>query len=394
MNILLFSSTEYPHIGGQSVHMEKLGDAFTKLGHETEYFSTSNLPPLAVLFLKKSTTFLRRFLGSWLWLIHYLYLLRLLLGLSVWTRAKRDGYDIIHTQDATAYASTFLIRIFTHIPVMLTVHGYFAYEAVAGRAREGGFIWYFLQSWEASAFRSAKAVSTVDEGIMRYVAGLSGDRDDVVLMRNFVDVDEFSPVISQKDSREEFGLPNGKLVILCPRRLAEKCGVIYAAYAMKEFRESWGSDFVLVYAGEGPEKDRIVRFAEENSLSRNIILLGNVPHERMATLVRAADAVVIPSVSVGLEREATSISALESMASGVPVVASDIGGLKELVRDGQTGYLVPEKDSKAIASSLKKIANESQDELIQEARSLVVARFSHLSRAKEFLEIYSKVSER
>lgn len=392
MRILLLSSTEYPHIGGQSVHMETLGDAFKVLGHQPEYLSTSDLPPSAASFLKRSTALLRRFFGSWLWLVYYLYVLRLLLGLFLWTRAKRDGYDIIHAQDPMAYASTHLVRTFTNIPVVLTVHGYFVYEAVAGRAKEGSFIWYFLQRWEVSAFESAETIFAVDQNLKRYVVGHDPNRTDIILMRNFVNVEKFSPSLSPEGSRDKFGLPNDKFVILCPRRLAKKCGVVYAAYAMKDLRELWGDGFVLVYAGEGPEKDNILDFAERNALSKNVVLLGSVPHGQMATLLRAADATVIPSISIGVEREATSISALESMASGVPVVASDIGGLRELILDGKTGYLVPERNPKAMASLLKKIATESQEDLSRRARSSVVADFSHIARAKEFLRYYDEVS--
>jgi glycosyltransferase involved in cell wall biosynthesis len=374
--------------------MEKLGQGLAELGHEVEFLSTSNLPSIALLFLSKSTVLLRRLSRSWLWLICHLYFSRLMLGLLVWRAHKESRYDIIHTQDPTAYASTSLVRMLTRIPVLLTVHGYFVHESVAGRAKKGSFIWDFLQHWEASASRSARTVFTVDQGIMRYLVGLGLDQQNVTVMRNFVDVDEFSPEAPPEDSRREFGLPMDKFIILCPRRLAKKCGVVYAAYAAREFTESWGPDFLLVYAGEGPEKGNILSFAEKNDLSRNITLLGNVPHKQMARLLRGADVVVIPSISVGVEKEATSISALESMASGVPVIASNIGGLKELIQDDQTGYLVPEKDPKALAKALKRAATESQERVTKEARDLVIRKYSHLIRAEEFLAFYRRASQR
>lgn len=394
MKILLFSSTEYPHIGGQSVHMEKLGQALIELGHKAEFLSSSNLPPLALLLLTKSTVFLRRLSRSWLWLVCHLYFSRLLLGLLVWRVNKENRYDIIHTQDPTAYASTSLIRMFPQVPVLLTVHGYFVHESVAGRAAKGSFIWDFLQHWEASASKSARIVFTVDEGIRQYLKDLGVDREKITVMRNFVDTDEFSPEDSQEASRREFGLPTDKFIILCPRRLAKKCGVVYAAFAARELKKSWGPDFLLVYAGEGPEKEHILSVAEKDDLLGNMRLLGNVPHERMALLLRGADVVVIPSISVGVEKEATSISALESMASGVPVIASNIGGLKELIADGQSGFLVPEKDPKALAKALKKTATESQQSIKKEARNLVVQNYSHLTRAEEFLAFYQQASQR
>lgn len=394
MRILLFSSAELPPIGGQWVHMETLGQAFIELGHEVDFLSSSEFPPIARVLLNKSTALIRLLSGSWLWVIYHLYSTCLLLGLLVWRRNRENRYDIIHTQDPTTYASTFLLRRLTRVPVLLTVHGYFAYESVAGRAKKGSFAWDFLQHWEVSASRSARMVFTVDEGIMQYLVSLGSDRGNITIMRNFVDIDKFSPETPQVDARKEFGLPADKFVILCPRRLAEKCGVIYAAYAAKELKDSWGFDFLLVYAGEGPEKDGIVKFTENNGLTQNIMLLGNVPHARIARLFRGADAVVIPSITVGVEKEATSISALEAMASGVPVVASNIGGLRELIEDGLTGYLVPEKDPKATAEALERVATDDQDKITKEARNLVIREYSHLIRAKEFLAFYERAVER
>jgi glycosyltransferase involved in cell wall biosynthesis len=82
------------------------------------------------------------------------------------------------------------------------------------------------------------------------------------------------------------------------------------------------------------------------------------------------------------------------MASGVPVVASNIGGLKELIEDGLTGYLVPEKDPGALADALERVATDDQEKIMKEARNLVIRDYSHLTRAKEFLTFYERAVER
>jgi glycosyltransferase involved in cell wall biosynthesis len=271
----------------------------------------------------------------------------------------------------------------------LTIHGYFVYESVAGRAREGSFMWSFLQKLESTAYHRAGLTFTVDDEIRRYIEGFGVSSQKIVALRNFVDVDEFSPEGERSHNRERFNLPEDKFLILCPRRLVRKCGVIYAAQAAKGLRERLGKGFVLVYTGEGTERERITRYVEDNDLLGNVVLLGNIPHESMPTLYRAADAVVIPSVTVGVEREATSISALEAMASGVPVVASDIGGLRELISTQENGYLVPERDVHALAEALFRIATEDQTALVDKAREDVVSGYSHIERAKEYLSHYS-----
>lgn len=391
MKILLFCSTEFPHVGGLAVHMETLGKAFRKLGHEVDFLSVSNLPPVALILHQKSSVLVRRLLGSCFWVIFNLYFSRFLLGLLVRNFHKKNRYDVIQTQDPVSYTSTLMIRLLTHVPVFLTIHGYFAYEYVAGRVRKGSFVWILLQRWECSASMSARMVFTVDEGLKRYLVELGNDKNNISIMRNFVDVDEYKPKVQQESYREEFGLPDGKLVILCPRRLTEKCGVIYAAHAAKQLKESLKDNFLLVYAGDGPEREKILEYANENRLAQNIIVLGKVPHTQMVRLYYCADVVVIPSIVVGVEQEATSISVLEAMATGVPVIASNIGGLKELIEDGQNGYLVPEKDPKALALAIQMVTTKPQDKIIKKAREIVIMEYSHLSRARHFLESYVKV---
>ncbi|MFQ6060671.1 MAG: glycosyltransferase family 4 protein [Thermoplasmata archaeon] len=392
MKILLFSSTNYPHVGGQSTHMEKLGDAFVRLGHEVEYLSPSDTPPLTMLALRKSASLLRRLFGPWLWVIYYLYGLTFLLSWLAMNRIRKHGFEIVHTQDPIAFASTPFGRKAVSHKVFLTIHGYFAYESVAGRARKDSFMWSFLRKMELRAYHGANLIFAVDEGIRSYVESFGVDLDKIVVLRNFVDTDEFSPAESKEPFRREFSINSEKFVVLCPRRLVRKCGVIYAAYAAKKLRDFLGTDFLLLFAGEGSEGERIAQYANENGLQENIVLMGNVPHERMSSLIRAANAVVIPSVTIGIEREATSISALEAMASGVPVVASDIGGLSELIRNEETGYLVPERDDFAIAKVLYKIATENQTVLTKEARKEVVSKYSHIERAKEVLRFYEGAS--
>lgn len=388
MRILFFSSNRYPHIGGQSVHMAKLSDALTRLGHSVDILSASDVPPAAMLALTRSAAIIRILFGPWLWFVYYIYGLRALFALLVLRRARSEMYDVIHTQDPITAISASLWRGLLAGKVLLTVHGYFAYESVAGRAREGSFMWSFLQKWESTAYHKAELIFTVDEEIRRYIEGFDVDSQKIVALRNFVDIDEFSPASEGGRNRERFNLPEDKFLVLCPRRLVRKCGVIYAARAAKRLRERLGNEFVLVYTGEGIERDRITQYVEDNDLQDNVLLLGNIPHENMPTLFRAADAVVIPSVTVGVEREATSISALEAMASGVPVVVSDIGGLRELISTQENGYLVPERDAHALAEALFRIATEDQRALVENAREDIVSSYSHIERAKEYLSHY------
>jgi glycosyltransferase involved in cell wall biosynthesis len=89
-------------------------------------------------------------------------------------------------------------------------------------------------------------------------------------------------------------------------------------------------------------------------------------------------------------QEATSISALEAMASGVPVIASNIGGLKEIIKNGKTGFLVREMDPKELAKKIEEVLNSNVEDITQNARREIIKNYSHLKRAKEFLKYYKE----
>lgn len=134
--------------------------------------------------------------------------------------------------------------------------------------------------------------------------------------------------------------------ILCPRRLYEKNGVRYLAEATAYIDDLLES-FEVIFAGEGPERARIEKIVEESGQRGNVKLLGEVDYDQMPRLYSNADISVFPSL-----KEATSIAALESMASGTPVVATNVGGLPQIIDNGQEGKLIHPKDPKQLAEAI------------------------------------------
>ena len=97
---------------------------------------------------------------------------------------------------------------------------------------------------------------------------------------------------------------------------------------------------------------------------------------------------MVPSVTVGEEVEATSFAALEAMACAIPLVASDIGGLRELITNDADGLRVPERDPAALASALLKVLGPEGERLGKEARRTVEASFSLQRGVDETMALY------
>jgi sugar transferase (PEP-CTERM/EpsH1 system associated) len=139
----------------------------------------------------------------------------------------------------------------------------------------------------------------------------------------------------------------------------------------------------LVMAGEGPARGALERLAHELGLAGSVEFLGEV--RDTATLYRGFDVFALSSVSEG-----TSMSILEAMASGVPVVATAVGGTPALVRHGELGVLVPEGDSGAMAEAIVRLAfdPEHRRSLGASARAFTVANLSEDAMLDQYLQLY------
>lgn len=188
---------------------------------------------------------------------------------------------------------------------------------------------------------------------------------------NGVDTERFR-IREKRACRERWGIPQDKPVLLCARRLVEKNGIIYLLKALEELE----IDFHLVVAGnrsleKQDDYERYVcgRWSDDTRVS----LLGQVPHAEMHTLYSAADISLVPSL-----KEATSLTALESMASGCVVIGSRVGGLPEVIEHGVSGYLcapaAPEELSRLLTEILSKPQGWAQ--VGEAARERVAESFS------------------
>jgi glycosyltransferase involved in cell wall biosynthesis len=130
--------------------------------------------------------------------------------------------------------------------------------------------------------------------------------------------------------------------------------------------------------------------AGELGLGTRIRFLGDVPATAMPGLSRRAAVVVVPSVpSKGVE-EATSISVLEAQACARPVIASSLGGLREIIVDGETGILFPPGDATALADAITHVLADAGDasRLGVTAAANVLQHHSHIAGALQYAEVY------
>ncbi|HSJ30328.1 MAG TPA: glycosyltransferase family 4 protein [Longimicrobiales bacterium] len=198
-------------------------------------------------------------------------------------------------------------------------------------------------------------------------------------LTNGVDTELFAP----RDAQEAAGVarPRTRPRIIVPRRLFEKNGVEYFIRAVPLIRAQMDIDAVLV--GDGPERERLERLAHELGVSDSVTFMGRRANDEMPALLADADVAVLPSLM-----EATSVAALEAMSCGVPVGASRVGGLPEIV-DESVGTLFEPADPASLATALVALLQRPDlDAVGRQARQRVVQSWSVARLARRHEEIY------
>lgn len=216
----------------------------------------------------------------------------------------------------------------------------------------------------------------------------------VTYLPNAVDRSLFSPVSTEARSsaRHNNGLADGDLVVLIPRRWAPTKGVLFAVNALRRLTpDELDRNLTVVFVGAGvseyPDYAADVQSVIEQLPHRSLVIPHATPVE-MASIYQASDITLVPSFL-----EATSLSALEAMSTGSTVIASETGGLAELIDDGVNGFLHPPGDESALARSIARVAAMPRSEVSRIEASAFDTANSHswTAMADTVAEVYRRV---
>jgi len=411
VRVLLTTMRDPGQIGGTSTHIDMLARGLESIGHVVGVLYLGATIPSAVrkaglVWTAGALNRVRTGLG----MVYSAEMRGRLTALATdreLGRAAAAGkpWDVINAQEVYSVPGLRQVADEWKVPLVLTLHGYPLFESVSEgytSAFRGGE--RYLMRAEMRALRLADAVVTVDTRLFRHASRLVPERaDSVYTLMNFIDTSVFAPIgdpgeeeRARRELREKWGVPGDRTVLFCPRRLVKKNGVTYPALALAAMDAADRERFLLLYAGEGGEREAVEAIVRENGLEAQVRLLGGQGREAILELYRLSDIVLVPSVHSENVEEATSLSALEAMASGRPLIAGRVGGLAEMVSDGETGLLVSGDDGVmdvgALAAAVVRLAGDSEGgrRMAEAARRYVVENHSHLRAAEAYAQIYER----
>ena len=340
MKIVVVTGIWPPDVGGPASHAPALADALVEAGHTAEVVTTADRPPAPRPYPVHWVA--RRRPGP----------LRHLAVVREVRRAAR-GADRVYATTMVRRAALGAALARRPLVVKLVADEAYERERRAGRfagtleqfqAERGGLRVRFLRATRTAALRRARGV-LVPSAYLRDIAlgwGLDAKRTAVV--------PNPAPAVPSHPTREEAraalgveGLALGVAGRLTPQKAL---GDTLEALARVP-------GVALLVVGDGPERAALERRAAGLGVSDRVRFLGTGTRDDVITLFRAVDVALVTSAWENLPH-----TLLEALAAGTPVIATEVGGIPEVVRDGENGLLVPARDVAALAAAIDRLVHD------------------------------------
>jgi glycosyltransferase involved in cell wall biosynthesis len=302
-----------------------------------------------------------------------LYVLRGTLAFASLHRAKR--FDIVHVHWPFPHANfVSLLKGKRRPKVVLNFHG-----AELALARKFGFVRKNL----ARHVKKADAIVANSTHTANEVKRLVGDVE--------IEIKAYGSPVATSDLRKVTPL---KPTILYVGRLIERKGVDYLIAAFQSLRKEMDAELTIV--GTGVLLDKLIAQAKDAGLSSSIKFLTDIGNEELAKIYLSSSVFMLPAIvdSKG-DTEGLGVVLIEAMTFGLPVVASNVGGIPDVVLDEKTGVLVPEKDPQAIKDALLRVLRDEslQERLTAEAKRHIEESFSWPAVTAKLDNLYNRLLE-
>lgn len=238
------------------------------------------------------------------------------------------------------------------------------------------------------AFEEADLLLPISERWRNKLIQLGCNEQKIIVHRVGINLDRFS-FRSRRDSSD------GKVRVLTIGRMVEKKGIEYGIRAIARLLVAY-PHLQYTVVGEGPLKSNLEDLIIALKITDNVKLISGQDHNKIAVLMQNSDIFLAPSVTGQTgDQEGIPTTLMEAMACGLPVISTLHSGIPELVQDGKSGFLVPERDVEALAEKLEYLINhpECWPEMGFAGRQFVEANHDINKLNDRLVEIYAQLLE-
>lgn len=386
MKVLMLTDYFYPHIGGVEKVVFEVSTRLLEMGCEVAVLTLNigkakNFETLRSIKIHRaaSSLDLARVLG-----------VQLAVSLSAPFKllkvVKTEKPDVIHANNRFFF-TTILAVLLKHVmkrPLVTTLH--------VGPVSSGGVMNWLVSIYEKTVSKEivshSDKIIAISIAVKSHAIFLGAAPGKVVVAPNGVDLDEFEPELTA-DENETAGHNNSEIKILFVGRLIHDKGVqCLIEAAPKILAKNPNVKFVLV--GDGPFKKRLCKLAHYKGVMNAFEFIGTLPN--VADVMKACDVFVLPSMREG----GRPLAVMEAMACELPVVATKVPGITEIITNNQNGILIDINDSQALADSVLRLIDDREFscKLGRNARRSVERNCAWEETARLVLRVYEELSRR
>ena len=381
MRIAMFTNNYKPYIGGVPVSIEHLAEALRGRGHTVYIFAPTYENQVEEPYVIRYPSFPIKVAGA--------PVPNVLTGIFI-KKVRELNIDVIHVHHPAIVGNVALsIRKKLGVPVVFTYHTrYEAYlhyiNGLEKVEQSTGFINWYLHHF----CNQCDLLVAPTPGILDYLQK-EQMKPPIQVMPTGIPMENFLPEQESVAAIRQQYLGTADYLTCTVSRLAKEKNLdfqIRGLSCLKRLLKKKGRTFRHMIIGDGPEKKKLICQIEELGLTENIIFIGNVDNQEIKNYQAAADAFLFTSKS-----ETQGIVLLEAMAVGNPVVAVEVSGVRDVVKDGVNGYLT-EEDTYWWAERTRMVLEEvaKREQLSQAARETAES-YSEEEVARQAEQYYRNV---
>ena len=368
--------TCYPTYGGSGIVATELGMELAARGHDVHFVSYA--PPIRLNPANEHIHFHEVEVGTYPLFDHQPYTLSLAVKMA--EVASTTHLDLLHVHYAIPHSVSALLArqmvVPRRLPFITTLHG--TDITLVGRDRSYLPITRF-------SIEQSDGITCVSEYLRRATVETFGITQPIEVITNFVNCDEYRRVADP--ARRAEWAPGGEPILMHLSNFRPVKRVTDVVEIFVLVREQMPAKLVMV--GDGPDRSAAEWLARRKGVDRDVLFLGK--QDRIYEALAQADVFLLPS-----EMESFGLAALEAMACEVPVIATNVGGVPEVVTHGVDGYLAPVGDVTAAARYAIALlsAPERAREMGHQARESARARYCSTKIIPLYEAYYRSVLER
>jgi len=396
MKIAQIIDQSIPYVSGYSIRSKYIANSLRKLGVDLEVFTSPIFDYASQKEEHCKIWYFRTRVAGWSSVKKIKFFKEYVIINSIKNTILnnwQEDYKLIHAYSSVLNGLAGLaVARKKKVPVIYEVRALWEDAAVEqGKTRENSLRYNATRKIETDLLRKVDKITVICEGLKRDIITRGIPENKITVVPNGVDLEDFKPIAKDEEIIKKYSLNGFKIIGFI--------GTFFSFEGIEVLIKSIPSiaqkipNVKFMIVGGGEVEKYLKELVEKEKLSQWVIFTGRVKHEDVKRYYSIMDILVYPRISKRITEMVTPVKPLEAMALGKTVIGSDVGGIKELIKDGETGLIFKAGDYKDLAD--KCIFTLNNPSLMKDinirARNYVEKERNWLEICKRYLDVYKEL---